>query len=73
VIWDFVDEPIPQALLADLRGLGRTWRRGPFASVSRRCSRPAEIDAIAHRVDDLLRSGRFPEPGPGRPYPWPVV
>jgi hypothetical protein len=24
-------------------------------------------------VDDLLRSGRFPEPGPGRPYPWPVV
>jgi len=73
VIWDFVDEPIPQALLADLRGLGPNLASGPFRDRLEKLLTPAEIDAIAHRVDDLLRSGRFPEPGPGRPYPWPVV
>jgi uncharacterized repeat protein (TIGR03843 family) len=73
VIWDFVDEPIPQALLADLRGLGPNLASGPFRYRLETLLTPAEIDAMAHRVDDLLRSGRFPEPGPGRPYPWPVV
>jgi len=73
VIWDFVDEPIPEALLADLLGLGPNLVSGPFRDRLETLLTPAEIDAIAHRVDDLLRSGRFPEPGPGRPYPWPVV
>jgi glucan phosphorylase len=62
-----------QALLADLRGLGPNLASGPFRDRLETLLTPAEIDAIAHRVDDLLRSGRFPEPGPGRPYPWPVV
>lgn len=73
VIWDFVDEPIPQALLADLRGLGPNLASGPLRDRLETLLTPAEIDAIAQRVGDLLRSGTFPEPGPGRPYPWPVV
>jgi hypothetical protein len=34
---------------------------------------PAEVAATERRLADLLELGRFPEPGPGRPYPWPIV
>jgi len=73
VIWDFVDEPIPEALLEDLRGLGPRLASGPFRDRLQTLLAPAEIDAIAHRLGDLVHSARFPEPGPGRAYPWPVV
>ena len=73
VIWDFVGEPIPESLLEDLRGLRPNLASGTFHDRLQTLLSPAEIDAIAQRVGDLLRSGRFPEPGPGRPYPWPVV
>jgi len=32
-----------------------------------------EVAATARRARDLVRAGRFPQPGPGRPYPWPAV
>ena len=73
VIWDFVDEQIPEPLLEDLRGLEPNLATGPFRERLQTLLTGAEIDAIARRVSELLRSGRFPEPGPGRPYPWPVV
>ena len=73
VIWDFVDEPIPEPLLEDLRGLEPNLAAGPLRERLLTLLTPAEIDATARRVSDLLRSARFPEPGPGRPYPWPVV
>jgi uncharacterized repeat protein (TIGR03843 family) len=73
VIWDFVGEPIPESLLEDLRGLRTNLASGTFHDRLQTLLTPAEVDAIAERVGDLLRSGRFPEPGPGRPYPWPVV
>jgi uncharacterized repeat protein (TIGR03843 family) len=73
VIWDFVDEAIPEPLLEDLRGLEPNLAAGPFRERLQALLTPAEIDATARRVGDLLHSGRFPEPGPGRPYPWPVV
>jgi hypothetical protein len=59
VIWDFVDEAIPPAMLDDLRSLR------PLAA--------QEIEATERRLEDLVTLGRFPEPGPGRPYPWPIV
>jgi hypothetical protein len=73
VIWDFVGEPIPEALLEDLRGLRPNLAAGTFHDRLETLLTAAEIDAIGQRVGDLLSSGRFPEPGPGRPYPWPVV
>jgi uncharacterized repeat protein (TIGR03843 family) len=73
VIWDFVDEPIPEPLLEDLRGLKPNLAAGPFRERLLTLLTPAEIDATARRIGGLLRSGRYPEPGPGRPYPWPVV
>src|SRR4029453_478349 len=51
------------------RGRAPTGRTGPFRERLQPLLTPAEIDATARRVGELLRSGRFPEPGPGRPYP----
>jgi hypothetical protein len=35
---------------------------------------PAELRALAKRADDLIISGRFPEPDPyRRPFPWPQL
>ncbi|MBM3120703.1 MAG: SCO1664 family protein [Chloroflexi bacterium] len=74
VIWDFVGEPIPRELLAVLRrarpslddgGSLHTELRGLLAA--------EEIHALRARADRLLRSKRFPPPGVGRPYPWPLV
>ena len=73
VIWDFVGEPIPEDLRTDLRALERNLAADPFRGRLERLLTSAEIDAMARRVTGLLSSGSFPEPGPGRPYPWPVV
>jgi hypothetical protein len=34
---------------------------------------PDEVTALRRRTDRLLHAGRFPEPGPGRNYPWPPL
>jgi uncharacterized repeat protein (TIGR03843 family) len=73
VIWDFVGEPIPQDLQTDLGALERNLAVGSLRERLERLLTPAEIDATADRAARLVGSGRFPEPGPGRPYPWPVV
>lgn len=73
VIWDFAGEPIPAPLASDLRALGQRLDAGHLRERLEGLLTPTEIDASAHRVSDLLASGTFPEPGPGRPFPWPVV
>jgi hypothetical protein len=73
VIWDFVDEPIPPAMLDDLRGLQPRLAAGDLRDrLSLHLSAP-EVEATVRRLEELVALGRFPEPGPGRPYPWPVV
>ncbi|MGZ8585068.1 MAG: SCO1664 family protein [Actinomycetota bacterium] len=73
VIWDFADEPIPPAMLADLRALQPRLVAGPLAEGLAALLDPVEVSAVAERLAELVGAGRFPEPGPGRPYPWPVV
>jgi hypothetical protein len=73
VIWEFAGEPIPPDAAGDLEALGARLRSDRLGAPLRTLLSPAEIDATDARLRDLLRSGRFPEPGPGRPFPWPVV
>ncbi len=73
VIWDFVDEPIPPPMLGDLRELGPRLAEGPVRERLRPLLSASEVAATERRLADLIELGRFPEPGPGRPYPWPVV
>ncbi len=68
VIWDFAGEPIAERLLADLRRLVLS----PPTSLDGLLS-AAEAAAMVRRAERVAAIGVFPDPGEGRPYPWPLV
>lgn len=70
VIWEFAGKPIPGDLLADvarfaaaLRGLDEV--RALLAA--------REVAALGDRARAMLAAGHYPDPGEGRPFPWPPV
>lgn len=74
VIWDFAQEPIPDALLVDLQDfLDRlvaveSIRDDYLELISR-----SELDALELRVKDILKNPIFPKPTNQWSYPWPLV
>lgn len=79
VIWDFVGEPLPEELCADLTQLvvklkpangapsDLTGCLSPYLSAS-------EIRTLATRAERLVSAGRFPPPDPyRRVFPWPQI
>lgn len=75
VVWEFAGQKIPGKFLVALRRLSELlWSddepiiRELMSHLSAR-----EIRALRQRVLALVEDGRFPQPGPGRPYPWPLV
>ncbi len=69
VIWAFEGDPIPAPLLADIEGFAS---RGMAADTMGELLNPDELDAMCHRVEQLLRMRRFPVPDPSRHHvPWP--
>ena len=73
VIWDFVGEPLPPPALEGLRAIGGRLRAGALHDALAELLSEEEIEATAARAEELVARGRFPEPGPGRPFPWPPV
>jgi hypothetical protein len=73
VIWDFAREPVPEGLREDLRRVAKELRSGTLRAEMTTLLTDREVDAAARRADALAKAGRFPEPGPERPYPWPPV
>jgi len=74
VIWEYLDEPIRAPLMEDLRRLETGLARGgATANALRELLEPEELEALRARTRALLVAGRFPAPGPGRPYPWPPI
>ncbi len=74
VVWDFAGEPIPGELL-ECMGLLRDQMESQndfHDDLSHLLSR-TELIKFRERIDRILRSPTFPSPGPGRPYPWPLV
>jgi uncharacterized repeat protein (TIGR03843 family) len=84
VIWDFVGEPIPADLYAELARFRQ--KLAPVASEAEQNNsselaaalKPyltqSEILALAHRLDHLLATGCFPNPDQSRrQHPWPPV
>lgn len=74
VIWEYMDEPIPQALVDRLGAFGEALASGtpPRERLGTLLS-DEEVDAIGRRVDALLARPVFPSPLGERPYPWPPV
>ncbi len=74
VIWDFVEEQIHQSLLDSIKKLQELLMPGGtlYHSLST-CLAATEIDAMGARISTILANPYFPSPGPGRPYPWPLV
>jgi uncharacterized repeat protein (TIGR03843 family) len=74
VIWDYAGQPIPPELLDDLRALKTHLDDSQgIRQVLERLLSPQELQTLQERLDDLLASGHFPQPGPGRNVPWPLV
>lgn len=74
VLWDWVGEPIEDQLLEDLDRAAAELAAGSDAArpVTELLS-PAEVEAAGERIHRLNRNRCFPEPGPHRHWPWPLV
>jgi uncharacterized repeat protein (TIGR03843 family) len=74
VVWDFVDQPIPEDILTDLSTFhDRVASDDELISTYAELLSQAEIEALVRRAGQLIAEGYFPEPGGVRPYPWPLV
>lgn len=74
VIWDFASKPLPPGVLADLKGLREPLsENGPLSQALAALLSDAELSALRRRLDRLIWAGCFPDPGPGRTVPWPLV
>ena len=74
VIWDFADEPLPDDVVTDLRALQDALVAGsPLAGALDQLLSAGEMSALRRRLRSLIRAGRYPEPGPGRSVPWPLI
>jgi hypothetical protein len=75
VMWDFADQPLPAGILGDLCRLRQTLgdAHGQLVTQLTRLISPAEITVFEQRVAQLVRTGRYPLPGPGRSVPFPLL
>lgn len=73
VIWDFAGQPISAELLGNLAQFEANLTESPIADQLTTLLSSDEVGALHRRTSFLLQSHIFPEPGPGRHYPWPPV
>lgn len=69
VIWDFGGQPIPAAMLEDLRRL----LRSGIPTALDALLLPPERKALRARARALVQGGGFPVDRSGQRYPWPLV
>lgn len=74
VIWDFAGQSIPKNLLEDVSDFRqRLDKDKDLKTAINSLLAPLEISALRRRADKLVASGCYPDPGPGRNYPWPPI
>lgn len=82
VIWDYAGRPIPDELLQDLERLRAQLADSPadqlasqpgVRQVLDRLLSPQEMHLLQLRLEGLIESAHFPQPGAGRSVPWPLV
>lgn len=73
VIWDFAGEAIPATLINDLRKFMNRLGDHRFVQEMAQFLNTSEIQTLCLRGERLIGAGIYPEPGPGRQYPWPPI
>ncbi|MGB9751910.1 MAG: hypothetical protein C0183_06585 [Roseiflexus castenholzii] len=74
VLWDFAGEPICEEIMADLCALREDVRNGGrFIRALEGLLVPEEVRAFRRRLDRLIETGCYPDPGAARHIPWPPV
>lgn len=75
VIWNFAGQAVPHGLLDDVQKLCAELDnpQHPYRKNLEALLHDAEIRAFQRRIEKLLKSGKYPVPGPGPNYPWPPV
>ena len=74
VIWDFAGETINSSNLNHIQQFDAALKNDE--DLHRQLSEllsGREMAALKKRVQNLIHYSQFPQPGPGRPYPWPMV
>lgn len=72
VLWGFLGEPLPAAVLEVLRGLRSELDGSLGAALAEHVTR-AEVRAVRRRAEALLSTGEFPAPNGNWPaIPWPA-
>jgi uncharacterized repeat protein (TIGR03843 family) len=69
VIWDFIGQPVPEPILADLR----RFVAQPLPEALDELLEADECRALRARARALVRKGCFPGDAVGDGYPWPLV
>lgn len=75
VIWEFAGEPLTDSLISDLLSF-RSWLSTDEGLIRQELGvllSGLELEALRLRLDKLIDLRRFPSPGPGRHYPWPLI
>lgn len=72
VLWDYVGEELSDGELLRVRALDEALR-GPLGRTLKGLLSAEELQALVVRTQRLLTNPVFPEPGPGRPIPWPPI
>jgi uncharacterized repeat protein (TIGR03843 family) len=74
VLWDYAGKPIRADIMADLRLLQKRIQSADYEiKVFESLLDADEVKAMRRRLDRLIQTGRFPDPGAGRNVPWPPV
>jgi hypothetical protein len=74
VVWDFSGQSIPEKLIDEMSAFRqRLDDDKKLARLLGTLLAGEEVVALRRRTDRLLNARRFPEPGPGRNYPWPPL
>jgi uncharacterized repeat protein (TIGR03843 family) len=72
VLWDFAGQRIPDQERETLSSVAEALDE-ELAVLLATLLDHDELDALRRRADHLLEAETFPQPGPGRNYPWPPV
>jgi uncharacterized repeat protein (TIGR03843 family) len=74
VVWDFSGQPIAAELLAEVSDFrSQLEPQSELTAALRHLLAADELAALRRRADRVLHNRHFPEPGPGRNYPWPPL